>query len=58
VDWHRYWVNMAEPGFISVHCYRDEVWDQFPLRESKVDMKFIQDWVDDHEFRYHPVTSG
>lgn len=59
MDWHKFWVNMPEPGYIGVHCYRDEVWDSFPLQEGKVDLKFIEDWVADHERRYHlVVTSG
>lgn len=54
LNWRSYWVNMAEPGFIAIHCWRDDVWDQFPLFEGKVDLKNLQDWVADHEQRYHP----
>lgn len=53
MPWLRYWVTMTEPGYIAVHCYRDDVWDQFPLFEGKVDVKFLDDWMKDHEKRYH-----
>jgi hypothetical protein len=55
-DWLRYWVNMAEPGYIAVHCFRDSVWDQFPLSEGKVDKKWLDDWAADHERRYHAAS--
>ena len=57
-DWHRYGVNMAEPGYIAVHCFRDAVWDQFPLFEGKVDLKCLDDWARDHERRYHEEAAA
>jgi len=64
VGWLEYWVSVDEPGYIAVHCYRDEVWDQFPMqpfgvllgRDGQVDLKWLLDWCGDHEARYHPVS--